>query len=273
LLRLNEFYLGNEMKRNLQEIIRQANVDVHAAEAMIYDALHTEIFNRYEQNRVSAGIRKIVSLVNGEKGATALDVGCGTGNVALKLAAEGFQVTAIDISPEMLSRLSERVSTAGLKDQVQIVCCDAEDFLRNSQTWDVIAFSSVLHHLPDYYRVLQLAASTLEGGVIYIVHEPLSFRRVSLLSQALRKPFRELFLFKLRLRGIRRPYIDYSYSDYHARDGINVEKLSSFLEEQGFVIVEIQRYAVENFALWARVRTTLLKEYDSFGLIAWKTER
>lgn len=262
------------MKRNLQEIIRQANIDVHAAEAMIYDALHTEIFNRYEQNRVKAGIRKIVGLVNEKNGATALDVGCGTGNVALKLAAEGFQVTAIDISPEMLSRLSERVSTAGLKDQVQIVCSDAEDFLRSSQTWDVVAFSSVLHHLPDYYRVLQLAASTLEGRVIYIVHEPLSCRRVSLLSRALRKPFRKLFRLKLGLRGIRRPSsIDYSYSDYHARDGINVEKLSSFLEEQGFVIVEIQRYAVEKFALWARVRTTLMKEYDSFGLIARKTER
>jgi ubiquinone/menaquinone biosynthesis C-methylase UbiE len=257
---------------NLQQVIQKANINVHAAEATVYDAIHTEIFNQYEQNRVKADIRKIAGMVDKKKEVTALDVGCGTGNLTLKLAQAGFQVTAIDISLEMLKELAKRVSIAGLKDRVQIICCDAESFLSSSPTWDVVTFGSVLHHLHDYYHVLQLAASKLEGkGVIYIVHEPLFDKRVSVLSQALRKPFRKLYSFKLRLQRIKRLSIDYSYSDYHARDGINIEELSKFLEEQGLATVEIERYAVESFALWARVRTVLLKEYDNFGLIASKT--
>ena len=48
--------------------------------------------------------REISSLAPG----TALDAGCGEGAEAIWLATEGWQVTAADISPEVLSRASER---------------------------------------------------------------------------------------------------------------------------------------------------------------------
>lgn len=56
-------------------------------------------------------------------GAPVLDVGCGTGRVALPLARAGHPVTAVDIDPVLLGELARRA--AGL--EVETVCADARD--------------------------------------------------------------------------------------------------------------------------------------------------
>lgn len=53
-----------------------------------------------------------------------LDVGAGTGRVALDLARAGHQVTALDQNPELLGALRERASDL----QVETVCADARSF-------------------------------------------------------------------------------------------------------------------------------------------------
>ena len=50
---------------------------------------------------------------------TILDLGCGTGSVALKLAAAGARVRAIDISQEMIRIASTRVGRAGFDIRVE----------------------------------------------------------------------------------------------------------------------------------------------------------
>jgi SAM-dependent methyltransferase len=55
-----------------------------------------------------------------------LDVGAGTGRVALVLATAGFEVTALDIDPDLLGVLSERAREAGV--QVRTVVADARGF-------------------------------------------------------------------------------------------------------------------------------------------------
>jgi SAM-dependent methyltransferase len=53
-----------------------------------------------------------------------LDIGAGTGRVALDLASAGHRVTALDLDPDLLGSLRERA--AGL--EVEIVCADARSF-------------------------------------------------------------------------------------------------------------------------------------------------
>jgi SAM-dependent methyltransferase len=60
------------------------------------------------------------------EGGPVLDVGAGTGRVALRLAHAGHDVTALDRDPALLAVLAERASTAGL--YVETVVADAAAF-------------------------------------------------------------------------------------------------------------------------------------------------
>ncbi|QEC48992.1 methyltransferase domain-containing protein [Baekduia soli] len=60
-------------------------------------------------------------------GGTVLDVGAGTGRVALDLAARGAGVVALDAEPRLLEALAARAAEAGLP-PVPTVCADARDF-------------------------------------------------------------------------------------------------------------------------------------------------
>jgi SAM-dependent methyltransferase len=55
-----------------------------------------------------------------------LDVGAGTGRVALRLAYAGHDVTALDLDPELLEELERRAAEANLT--VKTVAADASDF-------------------------------------------------------------------------------------------------------------------------------------------------
>lgn len=55
-----------------------------------------------------------------------LDVGAGTGRVALALAAAGHAVTALDIDPALLAELARRAAARGLR--VETVAGDAQGF-------------------------------------------------------------------------------------------------------------------------------------------------
>jgi SAM-dependent methyltransferase len=55
-----------------------------------------------------------------------LDVGAGTGRIALDLAARGVEVVALDSDPELLAALSARAGAAGL--DVETVVADARSF-------------------------------------------------------------------------------------------------------------------------------------------------
>ena len=72
---------------------------------------------------------RLMDLVAGwglnKSGGKVLEVGCGTGSNALWLAEQGFQVTAVDISPAAVALAEERAKEQGLECIFQ-----AEDFLK-----------------------------------------------------------------------------------------------------------------------------------------------
>lgn len=80
-----------------------------------------------------------------------LDVGAGSGRVALDLARRGHRVTALDLDPELLGALRERADGV----QVQTVCADARSFQLEQQDFGVCVVPM---------QTLQLLRGTAERG-------------------------------------------------------------------------------------------------------------
>ena len=233
------------MDGSTDEQIKKANKELHGIEARYYDILHSEIWNFYEHSKTRRDLRKIAGIIEKET-LDVLDVGAGTGNLTLKFLAGGNTVTALDICREMLNVLSEKIPT-NFNDNIELVCEDVDEFLlKTTQKYDVISFSSVLHHLPNYLYTLNLASSQLVGGgVIYITHEPLP--RLDEIGFFYRNTGRVLGLFDYYLNRFRLskysklelPDLDYSVSDIHSREGIDPKELVEFLKSK---CMEIEFY-------------------------------
>jgi SAM-dependent methyltransferase len=87
----------------------------------------------------------------------ALDLGCGPGRNALHLAAAGFDVDAVDLSPTALDWAKERAREAGA--EIRFHCGDAFGLTATELTgpYDLIYDSGCFHHLPPHRRVSYLA--------------------------------------------------------------------------------------------------------------------
>jgi SAM-dependent methyltransferase len=70
-------------------------------------------------------------------GGAVLDVGAGTGRVALRVAAAGHDVTALDRDAELLAVLRERAGAAGLR--VRTVVADAAGFDVGERAFGLVA--------------------------------------------------------------------------------------------------------------------------------------
>ena len=74
--------------------------------------------------------------------ARVLDVATGTGALAEAAAERGAHVTAVDITPEMLDVVRERLPNA------ELVQADAEDLPFGDASFDAVVAGFVLNHLP-----------------------------------------------------------------------------------------------------------------------------
>ncbi|WP_329389149.1 class I SAM-dependent methyltransferase [Streptomyces sp. NBC_01351] len=87
----------------------------------------------------------------------ALDIGCGPGRNALRLASLGFEVDAVDLSPAAITWAEERAREAGA--DVRFHCGDAFALTTAelSGPYDLVYDSGCFHHLPPHRRVSYLA--------------------------------------------------------------------------------------------------------------------
>jgi ubiquinone/menaquinone biosynthesis C-methylase UbiE len=88
------------------------------------------------------------------------DLGCGTGSLALLLAAEGYAVDGVDFSPEMIWRAREK-EIAG---SVTFTQADADDLPLEPGAYDVVLCRHVLWAMPDPAATLQRWIALLSPG-------------------------------------------------------------------------------------------------------------
>ena len=96
-------------------------------------------------------------------GKKVLEIGCGTGEFTKKIAQTGADITAVDISPDLLKIAKETIPNVNVRFHIQNV--ENLDFKDGS--FDVVIGSSILHHLnlnpalKEIYRVLKRGGGTV----------------------------------------------------------------------------------------------------------------
>lgn len=122
----------------------------------------------------AAGLGRVVDAVvraaSPRPGLTAVDLGCGSGQVTLRLADAGAHVTAVDVSPEMLLRLRANARREDL-DGVETVESPIEDFGVDSESVDLVVSNYALHHLrdPDKQDLARSVLGWLRPGGRFVI--------------------------------------------------------------------------------------------------------
>ena len=95
-----------------------------------------------------------------------LEVGCGTGAFARRLAERARRVVALDLSPEMIRVARSR--SAGFAN-IEFYVADAMSRDLPAAHFDCIASIATLHHLPLREMILKLKAALKPGGVLLVL--------------------------------------------------------------------------------------------------------
>ena len=151
-----------------------------------------------------------------------LEIGCGTGKNTGWLIENANQVTAIDLSEEMLTKAKEKIKA----DRVEFKRADIRsDWTFLNSMYDLVSFSLVLEHIHHLDHVFREASKWLNpGGHIYIgeLH-----------------PFKQYSGSKARFETENGQQVLQCFN-HHISDFIQAAKI------HGFVLVEVDEYFDNN---------------------------
>ena len=137
-----------------------------ARDASSYDSVVDE-FDRFTQLLTSPLARRIVALARPVSGERILDVGTGTGIVALDAATragKGGRVVGIDLSEAMLKTAAVKAERAGLAGLVEFRKMDAEALSLEDSSFDVVVSLFALLHFPNPLAALKEMFRVLRPG-------------------------------------------------------------------------------------------------------------
>jgi len=202
------------------------------------------------------------------------------------MCARGWDVTVADISEHMLGLLKEKALTKGYSPR--LVPSPIERFLEaTDESFDLVAFSSVLHHLYSYPSVVEHAASHVRlGGLFYSNWDPTiprnrfwtrAFDSVDIAAAKFMRDLRDVLpgiwrrtrkLFRRHDSQFSRPVVwAGDLAEFHAKSGVDDAQILRLLQVSGFSIVEHQRFPTGRTTV-GRFVNERLRLLESFKIIA-----
>jgi len=255
----------------------EANRRYYASRAADYDRSEECVTLERHRNRLRRVLGTAIAATAAHD--RVLDACGGSGYASLELGSMGLEVTTVDISPDMLEVYEASASTAGLTSTTRVG--EIGSFLSESaEQWDLVVFSSALHHLDDYQAVLDAACQHLaEGGVIATVFDPIASGKLVkliryidyLLWLAARQP--RTFVRRLGRRAARPSASSPSIgrmAERHALTGIDDLALARHLREHGMEVILHERSYEARFSPM-RVLLRLLARPTAFAFVVRRT--
>ncbi len=156
-----------------------------------------------------------------DRSATVLEIGCGTGSTALRLAPAIGHITGTDISREMISLAQARQAAAGCTNATFMVtderCAPWPD-----QQFDAVLAFNLLHLIQDRPTLFQSVGRVLKPGGLFITKTPCLSEMNAVIRFAI--PL-------MRLIG-KAPYLSFFTAD----------DLASEVADRGFSIIDKARH-------------------------------
>jgi demethylmenaquinone methyltransferase/2-methoxy-6-polyprenyl-1,4-benzoquinol methylase len=149
--------------------------------------------------------REIAARVTGDT--RVLDVGCGTGSLAVMMAKHGARVLGIDTSEPMLDEARQRVASEGLAERIELRRLSAMEIDKLPRAaYDFVVSTLVLSELSDEEALCVLTDARerlAPGGRLLVADEVVPADRVSRLGYAvLRFPLRLLTYLVTQAQGL-----------------------------------------------------------------------
>ena len=153
--------------------------DNYFALSAVYDTLNADLdykaWAAYIDGQIKAYSDIPVSLV--------LDLCCGTGTMTVELDALGYDMTGVDLSPDMLQIAREKAAAAGRAENMLFLCQDMCDFELYGTVQAVVSCLDSLNHLDgkaDLKQVFSLVHNYLEPGGLFLfdMNSPYKFENI-----------------------------------------------------------------------------------------------
>ncbi|MDA0691397.1 MAG: class I SAM-dependent methyltransferase [Nitrospinae bacterium] len=260
---------------DLQEKVLAENRRVHALEGESYLSRHPEQTNFFQTGILRKSIHQLCARLGNEE-SRILDLGCGTGYLYLKLLAEGYRMTGVDLSKEMVAGLKGKIPVASMSRSSLSVMAVEEFVETDVETYDAVVMSALLHHLYDYQSLVRKVCRKLPpGGLFWVFFEPLQQEITSPFRYLLHKRIARLdetaYQFEMKARRIPLFEEAYDLSDYQRRfGGIDPNGLIDVLQSEGLQIIDVEKYCSRRYGLPAFLATHLLGTQNTFNLLAQK---
>jgi predicted RNA methylase len=123
------------------------------------------IWHDLECGAYAADLSDWLELAASAPGGPVLDVGAGTGRVALALARAGHEVIALERDPELAAELGRRAGSL----PIEVLCADACAFELRRPVALVIVPMQTIHLLADRPAFLRCARASLPAGALLAV--------------------------------------------------------------------------------------------------------
>ena len=232
-----------------EEDILQANIEKYDSEHIVnfYKDFEEPRYAYIEYNVIFKAVTNMLEKrIHRSLQAVDLCGGAGKAAFVLKSCSPDSRVTLVDLSEKMLEIAREKIDRNKIEG-VDVVLADAFSFLDSEKKYDLIVFSSAIHHFKEPLNLLQSAAARLsENGIIITIADPTiitkSRRYKFFLFLAAGSQHKKEIIKQMFSGSNKDSSSDFDMAEYQTYTGIDDRKLASEVRNIGLSPLVHLRY-------------------------------